>query len=344
MNKKLALVCLSLIASFIIAGFALTNFNRAQAQNGNERSASNFNDEDTTPFKFNGKIWRNKQAFLDNARCLTRTLSEGEREEIDEALVSFKANRKADLTRKGQPATDAALERTAGTVSIPVYFHVVNKGIGIANGDVPDSMLDAQINVLNQAFGGGTGGFNTPFRFYRAGTTRTTNSAWYIAEPGTAAEDQMKAALRVGGANALNFYTNNPGGGLLGWATFPSSYASNPKDDGVVCLFSSLPGGTASPYNEGDTGTHEIGHWLGLYHTFQGGCTKNNDYVSDTPAERSSAAGCPAGRDTCTGSRYLGLDPIENFMDYTTDSCMYEFSSGQSARMDSMHLQYREGK
>ena len=227
------------------------------------------------------------------------------------------------------------------TVTIPVYWHVINKGTGIANGDIPQSQIDAQIQVLNNAYSGATGGVDTGFRFQLISVDRTTNATWYTMTPGTTAETQAKNALRLGGKNALNVYSANIGQGLLGWATFPSSYASAPKSDGVVLLFSSVPGGTAAPYNLGDTGTHEVGHWLGLYHTFQGGCTKNNDFVADTPAERSPAYGCPANRNTCTGNNYPGNDPITNFMDYTDDSCMFLFTAGQSSRMQSLYTTYR---
>jgi hypothetical protein len=226
-------------------------------------------------------------------------------------------------------------------VVIPVYFHVINKGSGISNGDIPDTWITSQLSVLNNSFNGSTGGANIGVSYTLAGITRTTNSTWYTAGPGSTAESQMKNALRQGGKGTLNFYISSPGGGLLGWATFPWNYNSNPKNDGVVVLNQSLPGGSASPYNLGDTGTHEVGHWLGLYHTFQGGCSTNNDYVSDTPAERSPAYGCPSGRDSCTGRRYPGLDPIENFMDYSDDACMFKFTSGQSTRMNSAYTQYR---
>ncbi len=227
-------------------------------------------------------------------------------------------------------------------VTIPVAVHVIRKGTGISNGDIPDSWINAQISVLNSAYSGATGGFNTSFRFSLLSIDRTTNSSWYTAGPSTTAETQMKNALHIGGPNTLNLYLSSPGGGLLGWATFPWSYSGAPSKDGVVVLNQSLPGGSAAPYNLGDTGTHEVGHWLGLYHTFQGGCNATaGDYVSDTAAEKSAAFGCPAGRNTCTGSRYPGNDPIDNFMDYTDDSCMYRFTSGQSARMDSAWAAYR---
>ncbi len=214
--------------------------------------------------------------------------------------------------------------------TIPVAVHVVRSNTGAW--DVTDQQINDQIAVLNGAYA------STNFQFSLASIDRTNNTTWSQHTPGSAAETTMKSALAISPATTLNFYTCNIGGGLLGYATFPWSYAENSFMHGVVCLYSSLPGGSAAPYNLGDTGTHEVGHFVGLYHTFQGGCSGNGDFVADTPAEASPAYGCPIGRDTCAGG---GVDPVENFMDYTDDSCMDHFTPDQSTRADAQMATYR---
>lgn len=257
-------------------------------------------------------------------RCMTVHPDEATMATLDKSLKSFIDTRAS----RGQ-----STYRSTGSVQVPVYFHVINKGSGLSNGDIPQSQIDDQMSVLNAAYAG------TPFYFTLAGVDRTKNATWYTMSPGSAAEVAAKNALHKGGAESLNLYSANPGGGLLGWSTFPWSYTSSPSMDGVVILFSSVPGGSSVPYDEGDTATHEVGHWVGLYHTFQGACSNTNDSVSDTPAERSAAYGCPTSRDSCKTK--AGTDPIDNFMDYVDDACMFVFTAGQTTRADQMHLQYR---
>ena len=262
-------------------------------------------------------------------RCATRTPSDTDLARVD-----------GDVARGKPGGGGTPVTPSGGTVN--VYFHVINQGSGVSNGDITDAMIADQMTILNDAFRRMEGDQNIGFSFVLAATTRTTNANWYNTCETYSTEQAMKSALRQGGAADLNIYTCNPGGGLLGYATFPANYASNPSRDGVVLLDASLPGGSAAPYNLGDTGTHEVGHWLGLYHTFQGGCNGSGDVVSDTPAEKSAAFGCPVGRDSCTSPKTPGEDPIFNFMDYTDDDCMDTFSAGQFDRMRTLWPTYRQ--
>jgi hypothetical protein len=254
-------------------------------------------------------------------RCGTRQLSDAEIATLEQGV---------DRGRRGR-----------ASAVIPVWVHVISRGAGFENGDVPDSMIRDQMRVLNDSYSGRTGGVNTGFAFDLVGVTRTTNAGWFANfSSDFAVEMEAKTALRQGGRGTLNIYLVDASP-WLGWAYFPSildtQYASIV---GVVVDWRSLPGGTFAVYSEGDTATHEAGHWLALYHTFDGKCGTKGDYVADTPAEQSPAFYCPVGRDTCNGKP--GLDPIYNFMDYTQDSCMYEFSAGQAERMQSAWAAYRD--
>jgi hypothetical protein len=224
-----------------------------------------------------------------------------------------------------------------------VYFNIISEDETRDAGNVPDSFITSQMDVLNKDF------TRTGLRFDLKGIKRVVNPSWYKKTSYDTVENtEMKRALRTGGPETLNIYTVGftDVGGLLGYATFPADYKGNPTDDGVVILSESLPGGKATQYNLGRTLTHEVGHWVGLYHTFQTDsgldeCDRSGrgDYVFDTPLENGPASGCPIGRDSCP--RDHGVDPISNFMDYTVDSCMTEFTLGQVLRLRGQIALYR---
>lgn len=276
-------------------------------------------------FSINGETFENQAEYIDSGRRCGTDITDAE-------IADKEAQFREDLIHAMNLRTSSGGSASVTSGTVNVYWHTITNSSGA--GAVSSSAIADQINVLNAAYA------STGWSFTLVSTDTTANSSWYSGCYGSY-ESAMKSALRQGSADDLNIYTCNPSGGILGYSTFPSDYSRNPSKDGVVILYSTLPGGSASPYNLGDTATHEIGHWMGLYHTFQGGCRGSGDSVSDTPAERSAAYGCPTGQDTCSTS---GADPITNFMDYTDDSCMNNFTTGQDSRMDSQFTTYRYGK
>jgi len=231
-----------------------------------------------------------------------------------------------------------------GSVNVNTYIHVITKNDG--TGAPTKSMIVRQMNALNKAYSGVSSPRSapTPFIFTLKSVSYTANSDWYDwSYPGTdpADDHEAKAALHTGTYRDLNIYIANLGDGLLGYATYPGGKLVR---DGLVMLNESMPGGSASPYNKGDTATHEIGHWLGLFHTFQGGCKPPGDRVVDTPAQDDgdNIFNCIKAEDTCTHKD--GVDPIHNFMNYGDDLCMDRFTAGQAQRMSDSWVVYRKGQ
>ena len=141
------------------------------------------------------------------------------------------------------------------------------------------------------------------------------NAGWFkAAAPSTSEQTAMKKKLRSGGPGVLNVFTVSfdTTDGLLGYSEFPASYHDDPTNDGVTLRYSTLPGGTYTRFNLGRTATHEVGHWVGLYHTFEGGCDGQGDHVSDTPPEATPASGCPSKRDTCKPNAGLDRKPFDS--------------------------------
>lgn len=232
-------------------------------------------------------------------------------------------------------ASLAPINGDAPAGPINVHVHIINQGINVSDGNIPQQWVDDQMEVLADAYA------SHGYTFNLANVTNTTNPAWFNMTPGSAEEAEAKLALRVGSAVDLNIYICN-GAGTRGWSTYPWDVAGNLTNDGVVLYFNTLPGGSAPGFELGDTAVHEVGHWLGLYHTFENGCAKKfkGDQVRDTAYEESGATGCPVGRDTCNDR---DPDPVTNYMDTTDDSCATNFTAGQKDRMDDMWTTYRNG-
>jgi hypothetical protein len=241
------------------------------------------------------------------------------------------------LGEVNEDAPPSSKSGKAFTATVDVFFHVIHDG---ATGNVSDKAIRDEITVMNLGFGGMEGGVNTGISFKLAGIDRTDNVSWFNAQAGSSAEREMKAALHRGDASDLNIYSSTAEA-YLGWAYFPSSYKVHPLIDGVVMDWASMVHTSAQyagRYDLGKTATHEVGHWFGLDHVFNGGCNNWGDHVDDTPPQLVATRGCPEGQDSCSEP---GLDSIHNYMDYSYDSCYTQFTAGQAKRMQEQWLAFR---
>ncbi|OJD28690.1 peptidase m43 pregnancy-associated plasma-a [Diplodia corticola] len=240
----------------------------------------------------------------------------------------------------GSGAAHAALlTRQNAAIAVDAYFHIVVSKANDPRYANWQKMATDQMAVMNTAYN------KHGISFTLKGSELTVNPAWAKGDDQNSAA--MKKALRKGPYRALNIYFASDYAGL-GTCSMPTSIGSNPtpatySGDGCVVVADTMPGGGRTKFNLGMTAVHETGHWLGLFHTFNGeSCDGDGDLIADTPAEKEQTTGCPASKDSCPDKP--GQDPIHNYMDYGWDECYEEFTPGQEARMKQLWGQFRNGK
>lgn len=227
-----------------------------------------------------------------------------------------------------------------GLYTIPVVVHVISNTSG--TGNLSDAQVMSQIDILNEDFlaiagTNGENGTDSQIQFCLVGIERYTNNTWF------GDNGNYWSGNEYDPDEHLNIYTNQAGGALGYVPGFPWSIAGA-SGDRVVCLYSAF-GRNAPlvPYHQGRTATHEVGHYFGLYHTFQSGCGtasapgcySTGDRICDTNSDQTSHFGCP-NTNTCGTP-----DPITNYMEYTDDLCMEDFTPEQSRRMRCALESYR---
>jgi len=242
---------------------------------------------------------------------------------------------------------------TVDVYEVPVVVHIIEHTNG--DGQISDALVNSQIDVLNEDFLALTGtpgapGFDVGIQFVLASTdpggspttgiTRSVNNTWF-GDGGS-----YWNSLAWDTSRYMNVYTNNAGGNLGYVPDLPQGGIAGGNDDRVVILWSAFGRNSSGgpPYDQGRTLTHEVGHYLGLEHTFNGGCASGSqpgcytsgDLICDTNSEQTDTGGCPGGKSSCGTP-----DPIDNYMDYSDDTCMEMFTDEQSHRMRCSLLNYR---
>jgi hypothetical protein len=245
----------------------------------------------------------------------------------------------------------------SGPIRIPVVVHVVyhTDAQNISDEQIRSQLaaLDADYQMQNPDVGSVPAPFkdrvgNPLVQFALAvrgpdgkattGITRTKSAETEFLYDGPKAE-AVKFTARGGRdgwprESYLNLWVCPLGGDLLGYASFPGE---DPALDGVVINYTAFgtTGTAEAPFDKGRTATHEVGHWLNLFHIWgddRNACT-GSDQVRDTPNQASQNTQCPTFPHRTCGNRGTG-DMLMNYMDYTDDACMFAFTKGQVRRME----------
>ena len=242
-------------------------------------------------------------------------------------------------------------------ITIPVVFHVVYQN---ATENISDAQLLSQLDILNEDFRKLNANFSqTPSAFQGVsadleiefclasidpqgnatnGITRTQTSTNSFNTNNNVKRDNNGGKSPWNTSKYLNIWVCDLGNSLLGYAQFPGG---NPNTDGVVLTYTSVGRPPANPfnssYNLGRTATHEVGHWLNLYHIWgdDDGACNGSDEVSDTPNQGDANYGCPSFPHVSCNNGPNG-DMFMNYMDYMDDDCATMFTNGQKARAQAL--------
>ena len=267
--------------------------------------------------------------------------------DLQKKAAEIKTQRFSDAERGG-----------GGPRIIPTVFHIIHQG---GSENISNAQIEDQMRILNEDFNrqnadtvntraeflGVAANSNVEFRLAKLDPQgNCTDGIVRVWSPKTFNASDDNGVKTVSYWNSSKYFNiwvvaniaNESGqpGLILGYAQFPG--IGSAANDGVVVRADYIGsiGTSANNQSAGRTLTHEAGHWLGLFHTFQGGCSGFfDDQCADTPPlAQATPSNCPLSANTCTNDVPDLPDQVENFMDYSLGTCQNMYTLDQKARID----------